>query len=88
VGFASPLLVEALLPLVPALERALSAVLDAPRDVRRELKRPKWLVLAVIAQFTFMPLIAFGLVQVFDIPPTVAIGLIILGIAWGGYSPL
>lgn len=55
-----------------------------PRDVRRELKRPKWLVLAVIGQFTFMPLIAFGLVQVFDIPPSVAIGLVILGCMPGG----
>ena len=40
VGFASPLLVEALLPLLPALERALAAVLEAPRlrtvDLREE----------------------------------------------------
>ena len=64
--------------LVACMMLGMGAAMTA-RDVRRELKRPKWLVLAVIGQFTFMPLIAFGLVQVFDIPPAIAIGLVILG---------
>ena len=55
-----------------------------PRDINDELKRPKWLVLAVIGQFVFMPLIAFGLVTVFDLAPAVAIGLIIVGCMPGG----
>lgn len=41
-GFASPLLVEALLPLLPALEQALTAVLEAPRvrTLDRRVDRP------------------------------------------------
>jgi len=69
--------------LVACMMLGMGAAMTA-RDVRRELKRPKWLVLAVIGQFTFMPLIAFGLVQVFDIPPAIAIGLVILGCMPGG----
>ena len=80
--------------MIGAFEQAMLTILVAcmmlgmgaamtPRD---EMKRPKWLVLAVIGQFTFMPLIAFGLVQVFNIPPAIAIGLIIVGCMPGGTS--
>jgi BASS family bile acid:Na+ symporter len=69
--------------LVACMMLGMGAAMTA-RDVRREVKRPKWLILAVIGQFTFMPLIAFALVQVFDIPPAIAIGLVILGCMPGG----
>jgi BASS family bile acid:Na+ symporter len=81
--------------MIGAFEQAMLTVLVAcmmlgmgaamtSRDIRREVRRPKWLVLAVVGQFTFMPLIAFALVQVFSIPPAVAIGLVILGCMPGG----
>ena len=81
--------------MIGAFEQAMLTILVAcmmlgmgaamtPRDISDEMKRPKWLVLAVIGQFTFMPLIAFGLVQVFNIPPAIAIGLIIVGCMPGG----
>ncbi|TXH40068.1 MAG: transporter [Actinobacteria bacterium] len=81
--------------MIGAFEQAMLTILVAcmmlgmgaamtPRDIADEMKRPKWLVLAVIGQFTFMPLIAFGLVQVFNIPPAIAIGLIIVGCMPGG----
>jgi BASS family bile acid:Na+ symporter len=81
--------------MIGAFEQAMLTVLVAcmmlgmgaamtSRDIRREVKRPRWLVLAVVGQFTFMPLIAFGLVQLFSIPPAVAIGLVILGCMPGG----
>lgn len=54
------------------------------RDVRRELKRPRWLILGLIGQFLFMPLIAFLLVRIFSIPPAIAIGLVIVGCMPGG----
>lgn len=81
--------------MIGAFEQAMLTVLVAcmmlgmgaamtPRDINDQLKRPKWLVLAVVGQFVFMPLIAFGLVQVFNIPPAIAIGLVIVGCMPGG----
>lgn len=81
--------------MIGAFEQAMLTVLVAcmmlgmgaamtPRDINDQMKRPKWLVLAVVGQFLFMPLIAFGLVQVFNIPPAIAIGLVIVGCMPGG----
>jgi len=54
------------------------------RDLNSQLRRPRYLVLAVIAQFLFMPLIAFALATLLDLAPAQAIGLLIVGCMPGG----
>lgn len=54
------------------------------RDLGDELRRPRYLILAVIGQFVFMPLIAFGLAMALQLTPGQAIGLLILGCMPGG----
>ncbi|NDJ27288.1 sodium transporter [Campylobacter sp. MIT 12-8780] len=50
------------------------------------LKRPKDLSIGVIAQFTLMPLIAFVLCFLFNLPLELAIGVILVGTCPGGTS--
>lgn len=54
------------------------------RDLGSELRRPRYLILAVICQFALMPLLAFGLATVLQLSPAQAIGLLILGCMPGG----
>ncbi|KGI56616.1 bile acid:sodium symporter family protein [Campylobacter sp. MIT 97-5078] len=50
------------------------------------LKRPKDLSIGIIAQFTLMPLIAFVLCFLFNLPLELAIGVILVGACPGGTS--
>lgn len=54
------------------------------RDLGDELRRPRYLILAVICQFVLMPLLAFGLAAVLQLSPGQALGLMILGCMPGG----
>ncbi len=54
------------------------------RDLGDELRRPKYLILAIIGQFVIMPLVAFGLAVVLQLTPLQAIGLLIIGCMPGG----
>ena len=54
------------------------------RDLGDELRRPRYLVLAVIGQFVLMPFIAFGLAVLLQLSPGQAIGLLIIGCMPGG----
>ena len=54
------------------------------RDLGDELRRPRYLILAVIGQFLLMPLVAFGLATVLQLTPGQAIGLLIVGCMPGG----
>jgi bile acid:Na+ symporter, BASS family len=53
-------------------------------DFLRVLREPKGIFLGVLAQFTIMPLVAFGLAYLFDLPPELAAGVILLGCCPGG----
>jgi len=53
-------------------------------DFKRVLKRPRLIVIGFISQFGFMPLIALLLSLVLNLPPAVAIALILLGCLPGG----
>ncbi|WP_411843955.1 bile acid:sodium symporter family protein [Salinicoccus sp. HZC-1] len=55
-------------------------------DFKRVLKAPKIVFIVVIAQYTIMPLIALGLVFLFQLPPEIAVGVILVGCAPGGTS--
>lgn len=55
-------------------------------DFKEVLKQPKNVAIGVLAQFTIMPLIAFGLAVGFRLPPEVAAGVILVGCCPGGTS--
>ncbi len=48
--------------------------------------RPKDVILGVCAQFILMPIIAFVLVKIFQLPPELAVGVILVGTCPGGTS--
>ncbi len=54
------------------------------RDFTLALKRPYGLMIALFSQFGLMPLIAFSLALALDLPPPLAIGLLIMGVVPGG----
>lgn len=53
-------------------------------DFRRVLKAPWQCLLGAACQFTIMPLTAFGLCKLFQLPPELAIGVILVGTCPGG----
>ena len=55
-------------------------------DFKEVLKQPKKVAIGIVAQFTIMPLIAFGLAIAFRLPPEVAAGVILVGCCPGGTS--
>lgn len=54
------------------------------QDFRRVWNKPQPIALGVLLQFALMPLIAWLLVQVFDLPQEIALGMIIVGACAGG----
>ncbi|MGM0500086.1 MAG: bile acid:sodium symporter family protein [Bacillota bacterium] len=53
-------------------------------DFKNILTHPKYILLGSLAQFTLMPLIAFGLAVIFQLPPELAVGVILVGTCPGG----
>ena len=53
-------------------------------DFREIFSRPKDVIIGIIAQFTIMPISAFVLCKAFDLPPDLAVGLMLLGCCPGG----
>lgn len=59
-----------------------------PGDFKVVFSRPKDVIIGCIAQFTVMPLLAFGLTKAFNLPPELAIGVILVGTCPGGTPPM
>mgnify|MGYP000700716970 CR=1 FL=1 len=57
-----------------------------PNDFKVVFSRPKDVIIGCIAQFTVMPLLAFALTKVFQLPAELAIGVILVGTCPGGTS--
>lgn len=57
-----------------------------PQDFRILAQRPLDIFIGACAQFTIMPLLAWALVSVFDLPRGIAAGLILVGCCPGGVS--
>lgn len=55
-------------------------------DFKILLKRPLDILLGTIAQFTVMPLVAYGLTKVFNLDPFLSAGIILVGCCPGGVS--
>lgn len=53
-------------------------------DFKIILLRPRDIIIGTLAQFTIMPLLAYGLVKLFKLPPDLAIGVILVGTCPGG----
>ena len=53
-------------------------------DFREILRRPVDILIGVVAQFTIMPPVAFALTKIFNLPPELAIGVILVGTCPGG----
>lgn len=53
-------------------------------DFKRVVKAPKSVAIGVVAQYTIMPLLAFGLATLFQLPAEVAVGVILVGCCPGG----
>ena len=56
----------------------------SPKDFKIVLSRPKDILIGCLAQFTVMPLLAWGLTQVFSLPKELALGVILVGCCPGG----
>lgn len=55
-------------------------------DFRRVAQHPKVVVIALGCQLLLLPLVCFGIVVLFDLPPLLAIGLMLLAASPGGTS--
>ena len=53
-------------------------------DLREILRRPKQVLIGAIAQYTIMPFFAYGLAVLFQLPPDLAVGVILVGSCPGG----
>lgn len=56
------------------------------KDFKQVITAPKEVITLVVAQYTIMPLIALGLVYLFQLPAEIAIGVILVGCSPGGTS--
>lgn len=56
------------------------------KDFSEVTRNPKGVIIGVIAQFIVMPTIAFLLAKIFQLPPDLAIGVILVGACPGGTS--
>jgi BASS family bile acid:Na+ symporter len=56
----------------------------SPHDFRILLSHPKDILIGCLAQFTVMPLLAFGLAWAFSLPKELALGVILVGCCPGG----
>ena len=55
-----------------------------PKDFHIVFSRPKDVLIGCLAQFTVMPLLAWGLTKIFALPPDLALGVILVGCCPGG----
>lgn len=55
-----------------------------PRDFARVAKHPRAVVIALTCQLLLLPAVAFGMVLIFDLPPFLAIGMMLLAASPGG----
>ncbi len=63
----------------------IGAVLEVA-DFKRIAQRPVIVLIGSAAQFSIMPLGAFVLARLFELPPEIAVGLILTGSIWASKS--
>ncbi|MGL3149402.1 bile acid:sodium symporter family protein [Microbacterium sp. A82] len=55
-----------------------------PADFARVLKQPKAVLVALVCQLVVLPVVCFGLVLLFQLPPVLAVGMMMLAASPGG----
>ncbi len=55
-----------------------------PRDFARVAKQPRAVIVALLCQLVLLPAICFGLVLLFQLPPVLAVGMMMLAASPGG----
>lgn len=88
-GFIFPetfaLLAKFIVPILGIIMFGMGMTLKT-EDFVEIVKRPKLVVVGLIAQFTIMPLVAYILTVVFHLDPLLALGVILVGCCPGGTS--
>lgn len=72
-------------PLLGCVMFGMGLTLDL-KDFARVFSRPKDVVIGCVCQFTIMPLLAVALTKLFNLPPELAVGVILVGCCPGGTS--
>lgn len=57
-----------------------------PDDFRRVARQPRAVAVALACQLIVLPVVCFGLVEAFDLPPLLAVGMMLLAASPGGTS--
>ena len=57
-----------------------------PKDFKIVFQSPKCVIIGVVLQYTIMPLAAYLIAKLFQLPPEIAIGVILVGCCPGGTS--
>jgi BASS family bile acid:Na+ symporter len=77
-------LTTVLLPLALALVMFGLGLSLTPADFARVGRQPKAVVVALVLQLLVLPAVCFGLVLAFDLPPLLAVGMLLLAASPGG----
>jgi BASS family bile acid:Na+ symporter len=80
----SPLLAEVLLPVAIAAIMGSLGLALTPADFRRVLTAPRGVLIGLLNLTLISPLLAFAMAELFDLPPELAVGLVLLGSSPGG----
>jgi BASS family bile acid:Na+ symporter len=76
--------VEVGLPIIVAVIMFSLGLTLTPADFRRVLVVPKGVAIGLVNLLAISPLLAFGVASAFDLDPTLAVGLVLLGASPGG----
>jgi BASS family bile acid:Na+ symporter len=80
----SPLLAEVLLPVAIATIMGSLGLALTPADFRRVLTAPRGVAIGMLNLALISPVLAFVMAELFDLPPELAVGLVLLGASPGG----
>ena len=86
-GFIFPEIFKLVGPYVPVLLGVVMFGMGltlSTADFREVVRRPKEVLTGVVAQFTIMPISAYALCVLLNLPADVAVGMMLLGCAPGG----
>ncbi|MBQ3633990.1 MAG: bile acid:sodium symporter family protein [Bacteroidales bacterium] len=82
-AFLSSIPTFAINPMLGLIMFGMGLTLD-PVDFKIVLTRPRDIIVGCCAQFIIMPALAFALTKVFNLPPELAIGVVLVGCCPGG----
>ncbi|GAB2502651.1 bile acid:sodium symporter family protein [Nocardiopsis aegyptia] len=89
VGLLAPAQSAAVAPHIPLLLGVIMfgmGLTMRPVDFAIVAKHPRAVILGVVAQYTVMPLLGFGIAHLFQLPPMLVVGMVLVGAAPGGTS--